>query len=244
MIQQAEKKIFSTAELDESMPAWAWAGDAVEAFVADLVRKDVPFPCPFGVQNYKQSTLRFAFIESGEDMADALVEYLGMCEELAPSTSLVAIFREPATGTIEDYTAWFWAALQDLHDKDPEPWPEGLPTDLQDPRWAYAFGGESYFVVCNTPAHKLRVSRRSLLPIITFTPRWSFKGIEGDTPAGIAVRDSIREKVRAYDEVAPYPHFSAYGEGLDWVQYFLPDTNPHADVSATTKPPLTITRKP
>jgi FPC/CPF motif-containing protein YcgG len=239
---QTQQLIYGLDELETATPDWA-AG-TMTRFVADLLSAPVPFPCPFGVQNYKQKTLRFAFVDSDAEglaqLGDAIVEFLKVAPSLGISSSLVAVFRTAhGATTVPEYDAWFWSVLQSLHDNDPQPWPDDIPTDLEDKKWAYAFGGESYFIVCNTPAHVNRPSRFSELPLITFTPRWSFKGIEGDTPAGVAVRESIREKVKAFDKIPPSPVLSAYGEGLDWVQYFLPDNNEEEPGA----PRMTVRRK-
>lgn len=225
---QTKQLIYGLDELDGATPEWA--RETIETFTADLLRTAVPFPCPFGVQNYKQKTLRFTFVDSDSEglaqLGEAIVEYLEVAPSLGISSSLVAVFRTAhGATTMSEYDAWFWSVMQHLHDNDPKPWPADIPSDLEDTKWAFAFAGESYFIVCNTPAYVNRPSRYSVLPLITFTPRWAFKGIEGNTPAGMAVREAIREKVKAYDKIPPSPVLSAYGHGLDWIQYFLPDTN-------------------
>ena len=117
--------------------------------------------------------------------------------------------------------------LQFLHERDPSPWPREVPRDSDDPMWEFSFGGDSIFVVCNTPAHKLRKSRSSLGFMITLQPRWVFEGLESDTARGAAARRVIRKRLRAFDDVDPSPELGDYGdpENREWRQYFLLDEN-------------------
>ena len=221
--------LVSVDELPSHSPSWAKR--AVIEFSEELGRPRSTFPCTFGIQNYRQRTLRVVFVDGCADrslqvLADGLVEYLRICRTLGQTTSLLACFNvDETTVTVNQHRSWFWAVLQFLHDHDPEPWPSQYPIDPAEEQWAFCFGGEAYFIVCSTPAHELRRSRRTLIPMITFTPRWAFAGLDGHTATGVAVRRKIRSRVRRYDKIAPSPYLSAYGHGLDWVQYFLGDAN-------------------
>lgn len=219
---------------EPSVKTPAWAVQAVDEFLGRFAPEDHDFPCPFAHRVHADRTLRTAFIQENANGPDpvaqlrqALSEFIPRSRSLGPLTSLLCFFDlSRASLTVEDYEVWFWSVLQGLHDGDSAPWPLHIPRDPHDLRWAFSFGGETFFVVCFTPAHTKRRSRHSAKPLIIFQPRWIFDGMEGDRPAGIAVREAIRAAVRAYDDLPVSPKLTAYGEGLDWEQYFLPDTNP------------------
>ncbi len=151
---------------------------------------------------------------------------MGSYRSLGRLTSFVAFFRPgPADRPIGAYERDFWEVLQYLRDWDPAAWPREIPTDSEDPHWEFAFAGEPVFVVCNTPAHRLRRSRRSSGMLMTFQPRWVFEGLEGDSPRGRRARDVIRERLLSYDDVPPHAELGNYGApgNREWAQYFLPD---------------------
>jgi FPC/CPF motif-containing protein YcgG len=92
-------------------------------------------------------------------------------------------------------------------------------------RWEFCFADTPMFVVCNTPAHRRRRSRSGLGLTITFQPRWVFEGLEGDAPAGVKARRTIRARIDRYDTLPPSPRLGVYGApgNREWRQYFLPD---------------------
>lgn len=220
-------RLFEISDLSDFTPAWA--KDGIESLENELGKEKSDFPCTFGIQNYKEKSLRFLFVEDDRvdnlnHMADGLREYTKNARKFGTSSSsLVCVFRPLAENKIRDYEMWFWNILQALHDRDNDPWPTEYSSNPDHETWAFCFAGEGHFVVCNTPEHHFRRSRHNPNPMITFTPRWSFKGIEGNTKPGIAVREMIRTRVLSYDKIPPSNRFSAYGHGLDWIQYFLPD---------------------
>ncbi|AOK32437.1 MULTISPECIES: YqcI/YcgG family protein [Burkholderia] len=233
--------LLELSDLRAHTPSWATQG--IAEFEYELGKEKSDFPCTFGIQNYKEKSLRFTFVEDDspnnlDHMAKALYEYTKNARNFGTSSSsLVCVFRPLVDKTVADYERWFWSILQQLHDRDTEPWPREYSENPEHETWAFCFAGEGHFVVCNTPEHHLRRSRHNPNPMITFTPRWSFKGIEGNTKPGIAVRELIRKRVMLYDKVPPSDKFSAYGQGLDWVQYFLPEGS---DTSSLSKCPFSI----
>ena len=213
-----------------------WAKSVFDAFQHDLLSKERLFPCIFGVEALRKDNLRFVFLEDPYDqeslntLKHALIEYTGMYRSLGRMTSFVAIFKPQATiKTVAEYQQDFWHVLQFLHEHDPAPWPGDIPADPQEVLWEFCFNQEPIFVVCNTPAHTSRRSRRSKSFMITFQPRWVFEGL-GDTPKGENARRTIRARLTNYDTVAPYPALGAYGDpnNNEWKQYFLPDSNDQA----------------
>lgn len=136
---------------------------------------------------------------------------------------LAALRRPQAGGSDHDD---FWAILQALHDVDPEPWAEDTPRDPADPQWEYSFAGVPMFVFAGAPSYQRRASRNfGHSMVLLFQPRNVFTGIEGGTPAGIAARRQIRDRLAQWDTVPPHPDMGDYGDesNHEWRQYFLAD---------------------
>lgn len=224
-----QSQLLSAKELCHATPPWA--KNSVLKFLSNFSDADHNFPCNFAHQVYEDNTLRAAFIEETTDktvltnkVATALTEYVKSAKYIGKRTSLLMFFNLVKTPqTVEEYEAWFWSVLRDLHRADEVEWPFEIPKDPYDPNWAFSFAGQPFFLVCFTPAHINRKSRHSEVPLIIFQPRWIFDGLEGDTSAGIAVRQAIRDAVAVYDNMPASKKLTSYGEGLDWEQYFLPD---------------------
>lgn len=220
----------------------AWGLDHVEELGDVLLSSSAPFPCTFAVSALKKTSLRFGFVDDIDDEAtwralpDLLRSYLAVYRTLSRDTSLVVFFGDSSPNRdIAEYERRFWAVLRYLHGHDVAAWPEGLPTDPDDPLWEFAFHGTPIFVVCNTPAHRARRSRHSSTVLVTFQPRWVFEGLEADSPRGAASRRVIRRRLAAYDEEEPAPVLGSYGaqENREWKQYFLPDRNDDDQVGAS-----------
>ena len=83
------------------------------------------------------------------------------------------------------------------------------------------------FVVCNTPAHVLRQSRRSSSFVVTFQPRWVFDEILGTPEATKRSTSKVRDLLKQYDMIDPSPHLGLYGDDLnrEYLQYFLRENN-------------------
>jgi uncharacterized protein len=213
-----------------------WAAAAVERFCRDMGNTSPPFPCTFGIDAYERNTLRFVFVhepfadEGLDELARSLSAYLAISSTLGKVTSFLAFLN--TAGRLEglaDHQRMFWHVLQHLHDVDRRPWPGAYPMDPADPNWEFCFEGEAMFVVCATPAHVARRSRQAGCMVVTFQPRFVFRGLEHDTPAGNAARAIIRRRVVSYDDIPIYPFLAGYGQldAREWRQYFLPDDNDH-----------------
>lgn len=211
-----------------------WQDGVFDRFRSDLEGGHGPFPCTFGVAALKRGGLRYAFVEEARDplallgLRTELAEYMASYRALGRLTSFVAFFRPPPVERpIATFERDFWEVLQYLRDSDPGSRPREIPIDSEDPHWEFTFAGEPVFVVCNTPAHQRRRSRRSPGMLMTFQPRWVFEGLEGHTPKGQRAREVIRERLAAYDDVPAHPELGNYGEpgNREWAQYFLPDDN-------------------
>jgi FPC/CPF motif-containing protein YcgG len=146
--------------------------------------------------------------------------------------SVFIVFFEPdgRRHTLADDERRFWELLDWLHERDPNPWPDDVPTDPSDPHWEYCFASDPMFVFPCSPAYRLRLSRRmGPYYMVCFQPRRVFYGVESNSPAGQRARRRIWAKVRAWDPVQPHPELEnmAYGdpEMREWKQYVLPDDN-------------------
>jgi hypothetical protein len=219
-----------------------WGPACITDLLDTLTSIETPFPCTFAVSGAKKSSLRFGFVENLYDrrrwavLPGILREYLDVCRGIAPETSLVVFFKGGETvDELADYYARFWGILQFLHEQDTESWPSGVSTSPDEASWEFSFGGQSIFVVCNTPAHLRRKSRANSTFMITFQPRWVFDGLGGDTPRGTAARRVIRKRLRAFDDVLPSPELGDYGDpdNREWRQYFLGEDN---ETTAATCP--------
>ena len=126
-----------------------------------------------------------------------------------------------------DFDAGADQALDQLARMDKNPWPESIPEQIDHPMWEFSFAGEPIFVVCTTPAHVMRQSRRSSAFMLTFQPRWVFDKILGTEKAANAAFAEVRKRLVPYDSTSPSPMLGRYGagDGREYQQYFLHDDN-------------------
>lgn len=208
-----------------------WKERRYRTFHGELVDESPAFPCFFAVDAHEAGDLRYLFAEApgsaaGESVADGLRAYLDRAPDIADITSLVVLFEPPeGDPTVEWYERQFWALLESLHDHDPEPWPGSVPSDPEDPEWAFSFAGTPLFLVARAPCYEARRSRHTPHGLeVTVQPRWVFDGLGADTERGREARRIIRERLEDYDGVPPHPDIGAYGDedSREWRQYFLP----------------------
>jgi FPC/CPF motif-containing protein YcgG len=128
---------------------------------------------------------------------------------------------------LDAYYRKFWLTLDQLARIDNSPWPADIPEQVDDPMWEFSFAGEPIFVVCSTPAHVMRQSRRSSAFMMTFQPRWVFDRILGTDKAAAAAFAEVRKRLVPFDTTSPSPLLGRYGEpeGREYKQYFLYDDN-------------------
>ncbi len=143
---------------------------------------------------------------------------------------------------MEAYRGMFWQFLEDLAHIDEMPWPAAIPTRLDEPAWEFCFAGEPIFVICNTPAHVLRQSRRSTCLMLTFQPRWVLARITRTPESARAAFSAVRERLAPYDLVSQTPTLGRYGDpkNREYAQYFIDDTNvyPSCPRAALGRKPL------
>jgi FPC/CPF motif-containing protein YcgG len=208
----------------------SWQRVLYSEFEATLLSNSRPFPCVFGVTGLKSDQVRVAFPDplDAATLAPILQDYVSHARDFGRMTSLIVFARPGPVQDIEHYRKRFWSLLDDLEHLDPSPRPTKIPRDLDTPGWEFCFAGEPIFVVCNTPAHVMRQSRRSTSFMITFQPRWVFDGItNSDDPAVLRSLRLVRERLESFDAIPNYPYLGHYGDpdNREYQQYFIDDTN-------------------
>lgn len=219
--------ILSKDEIVGTFDRSSWQRKVYGEFDAVLASTNRVFPCIFGVSGHATKQLRFLFRErlGPEDIAKALAEFLPAARSFGPLTSLVAFEAPDRIDTIEGYHSRFWSLLRDVAELDEQAWPPGISTDVSDGSWEFCFAGEPIFVVCNTPAHIARQSRRSSAFMLTFQPRWVFDDILGDGPSARRATGTVRSRLQSFDFAPPSPVLGLYGDpqNREALQYFLSD---------------------
>ncbi|MEF8842155.1 MAG: YqcI/YcgG family protein [Haloarculaceae archaeon] len=214
-------------------------------------RNGTPFPCFFGAESVRNGEPLYTAVPSTTHkdallgLGRTLLEYLGTYREHSDRASLVAFFAPPGRPLPEnEYHDALWHVLQFLHVHDPEPWPDDIPTDPEDPYWEFCFGGEPMFPTCRAPFYDERRSRYSPAGLeITFQPRALFEGLDAtaDTEFGRQAREIIQGRLEGYDGVCPHADLGDWGvEGdREWRQYML-SSDPAAAPGGC---PITVTRE-
>jgi len=228
-----------------------WLQEHYRTFRESMVtpHEGSPFPCYFGIEAERDGDLLYAACESTTDPAallrlrDVLASYLDTYTdhaERAPLAVFFAPFDDDATEA--DYHERLWHVLEFLHVHDPAPWPASIPTDPDDPRWEFCFGGEPIFPTSRAPFYDDRRSRYSPVGLeITFQPRAVFEGITADTEAGQRAREVIQSRMETYDGVCPHADLGDWGAAGDreWTQYLFREDESESPDSC----PLTPTRE-
>lgn len=223
-------RLLSKTEVQARYYKPGWQRIVFAEFESTLTSKSRPFPCVFGVTGFKTDQLRFAFLDQFDalSIAPVLGEYLASARNLGRMTSLVLFARPGPVRSIDAYRQQFWKLLDELEGLDEAPRPEGVSEQMDTESWEFCFAGEPTFVVCNSPAHVLRQSRRSTSFMLTFQPRWVFDGItDSDDSAMLRALRTIRERLSNFDAVTPAPFLGKYGEpeNREYQQYFIDDSN-------------------
>ncbi|MEO7260494.1 MAG: YqcI/YcgG family protein [Jatrophihabitantaceae bacterium] len=199
---------------------------------------DPGFPCVFSLNAFRKQLLKFVFVENAEDtgiqhLGEGLGEYVELSKRwegrLDTAYPLVVAFSLDAitAHSVEDYHAFGWKVLEDLHEIDPAPWPEAVAKDPESESWSMCFNGMPLFCNMSAPAHRIRRSRNlGEHFILIINPRERFDIFAGDTPRGRNTRANIRNRINRYDGVPYSSHLGSYGAGgLEWSQYGLAEDN-------------------
>jgi len=209
--------------------------------VDDLAQRLTPpsaFPCTFSQNAFRRGLVDFIFVENREptglaalrtDLSEYLAQAAAWDGQVNTARPLVIAFSQGAAsaGDLDGFHRIGWEVLQDWHDNDPSPWPDGVGQDPHAPYWSMCFAGTQIFVNFSAPAHKQRKSRnlgRHFLFIVN--PRERFDRVAGDTPEGERVRRVIRDRAEAYDGIPHAPELGSFQKGeIEWWQYGVTDDN-------------------
>jgi FPC/CPF motif-containing protein YcgG len=220
------------SEVSSSFAVSTWQSVMFSEFEAQMSSESRPFPCVFGVAGHRQDQLRYLFLDTldADVLGDQLAQFVTKSRSYGPNTSLVVFSRPGPVQTIDAYYKKFWLLLDQLARLDKSPWPADIPEQIDHPMWEFSFAGEPIFVVCSTPAHVMRQSRRSSTLMLTFQPRWVFEKILGTEKAAEGAFAEVRKRLIPYDSASPSPLLGRYGnnDGREHEQYFLPDENQQA----------------
>ena len=199
---------------------------------------DPGFPCIFSRNAFRKRLLKFVFVENGaengiRDLAEGLQEYVELSREwdgrLDTAYPLIVAFPSDAVSaqSVEEYHAFGWRVLQELHEIDPVPWPEDVGRDPDSEFWSMCFNGMPLFCNMSSPAHRVRRSRNlGEHFILVVNPRDRFDIFAGDTSSGRKVRLNIRNRIHRYDGAPHARQLASYGSGApEWSQYGLIEDN-------------------
>lgn len=222
-------QFYRAEEIDGEFQSGSWQRKIYAELDAALCSEARPFPCVYGVAGHQAGQLRYAFEErmTPARVAATLEAYLSKARSFGPNTSLVYFEAPTPIDTIEAYHRRFWTLLRDVARGDRQPWPDDIPAETDASLWEFCFAGEPVFVVCTTPAHVNRQSRRSSAFMLTFQPRWVFDRILGTEKAATRSFSVVRARLEKYDFLPPSPTLGKYGaEGVrEADQYFIDDRN-------------------
>ncbi|UWQ36648.1 YqcI/YcgG family protein [Leisingera aquaemixtae] len=223
------KIIYSRVEIDSAFDATTWQKKIFNELATNFRSRSRLFPCTFGVAGFEADQLRFAFSENMDpgEVSSALKCYLKDAKSFGKNTSLLVLSRPGPIQSLEHYRARFWSTLDGIHQTDDTEWPETIPAQIDSAGWEWCFGGEQIFVVCNTPAHVNRQSRRFSSFMLTFQPRWVFNGILDTRETAEKATSKIRSRILQYDLINPSQDLGLYGDpdNREFAQYFLDDEN-------------------
>ena len=220
---------FKKSEIHNNFQLYSWEYIVFNEFETMLTSKARLFPCIFGIAGFLLDQLRYSFNErmTASEIAPALEHFVKHSREYGQKTSLVIFSRPSPVEDITRYEKRFWSLLSELALIDKHNWPEQIPPTMDDPLWEFCFAGEPIFVVCNTPAHVLRQSRRASSFMLTFQPRWVFEEILGTPESAKRSLDKVRTRLKLFDLIPHSPHLGLYGnpQNREYAQYFLRENN-------------------
>ncbi|OLP65685.1 hypothetical protein BACPU_13030 [Bacillus pumilus] len=242
-------QLYAKSCLDQNLRSLEeWKQDAFTQFGEMVGDEADTFPCVPGRQGFLLDHLRYGFVgdprgeEAVNELAELLREYQGCAKQTGQYASFICFFETPQDlkeSPLEEFEHQFWSLLQRLHEKDEVAWPEDIPVDTDHRQWEYCFHGEAYFILCSTPAHRLRKSRHFPYVMLAFQPRWVFEKLNGSSAFGQKMSQLVRKRLNAYDQVSVHSSLKWYGDptNREWKQYFLPDEE--AEKPASAKCPFT-----
>ena len=229
----------------EELPEETWQRQAYESLKSILIARNAGakrFPCIYATSGYKHNEHRYIFLPSDDPteprnlrlLASAMRAYLPLSHHLGPNTSLVIIHPPPPASSddntkpsVDSYRRKFWTLLRGLRSCDLRPWPQDIPPQTDNAKWAFCFDGVPWFPAAMTPAHQRRQSRHAPFFTVAMQPKWVFDNLFRTPETRRAAVEKVRRLMDGFDGVDVSPDLSAYGtEGTTEAhQYFLLDEN-------------------
>lgn len=195
--------------------------DGFREFVADH-----QYPCvgakaalsaeSFVLRTYKQLASAEDTAVLAQDLLDFVSSDLVQTNEYA---SFIAVFREPAAATEEEFERLLWGQLRQLHEVSQRrrfPWDSTVSPDPGDPHFSFSFGGKALYVV-GLHSHSSRIARRFRWPALVFNPHEQFEKLRGDGKWA-RMQHTIRERDVAL-QGSVNPMLNDFGEASEARQY-------------------------
>ncbi|UOE92501.1 YqcI/YcgG family protein [Alkalihalobacillus sp. LMS39] len=232
--------IYSISELKEK-PLKRWEQDALIKFEQKMTSTHSPFPCIPATQAFALHHLRFGFAidprdkASAREVASMLKTFTLHSRQYGSYTTLIIFYNTPvdlASTSVLEFEQQYWSQLHEICILDDSQWPTHIPTDPKDPNWEFCFQGEPYFMFCATPAHEQRQSRYFPYMMLAITPRWVLQSFNENKAYANKIKQKIRNRLEAYDEITPHSELKQYGDddNYEWKQYFLRDDHSNPSV--------------
>ncbi|WP_054890671.1 YqcI/YcgG family protein [Pseudomonas parafulva] len=190
------------------------------------------FPCLFGRKAVAAATCHIIFARADDpanDIARGLADYVSTIAPIPLKQRIgnpLLVFLETTTdATLAEQQALAWKILQQVHARDPQPWPQDVPRDPHDTQWSFCFAGMPLFINMSFPAHR-QMKSRNLGNSIAFVinPRESFDEVaSAGTESGQRIRARIRERVAQYNDGVIPDSLGFFGQddNFEWKQYQL-----------------------
>lgn len=211
-----------------------WQARTLEQVKERILSKD--YPCIFTKTGYQYKHLQISFVEdpfAESDIRNALgsiQEFIQNVEsiESEQSASMEALLLCVRCSELlpDDEPKAVWSLLNGFLRLDSSEWPAGIPRDPEDPDWAFCLFGRRAFVTALTPSHRLRHSRNiGAHMVVLFQLRDGIEFVAPYNKKGDQVREKIRKRIEAYDEVPLALNMTTHGESgnKDWSQFWLGD---------------------
>ena len=198
-------------------------GDIVDA-IEEMVSHP-EYPCLGARSVFRRAAVTMVVLDALDDTSsggslDQLVAALGSyaheVDQEGDLVSFAACFRGPVPADERDFERLLWTALQHLHERDAEPWAEGVAADPENPHFAFSVAGTAFFVVGLHP-NASRVARRAPLPTLVFNLHEQFERMRADGRYE-RMRDTIRRRDTEL-QGSLNPMVSDHGETSEARQY-------------------------
>jgi uncharacterized protein len=184
---------------------------------------DPEFPCVGSRSALNQGSYRFGMYdemnaqEATQRLARDLADFARELPEIEGEfTTFIASFDAPKSMTPEEFEQQLWRQLESLHELDEAPWDETVSSNVDDPRFAFSFGGQAFFVVGLSPMAE-RWARRFPWPTLAFNPHAQFERLREDGRFE-QIRDKVRERDAAIEGEAN-PNLEDFGDRTEARQY-------------------------